>query len=749
MLQKTKLLLLLTLLLPFFLGLAPIAKAIDTSYGGPPPDMEDTELLNSISLWGSGGPRMGCSDVEKLNQLADSGVKIVYSLIWWGEPGTEGRNALDVYYNETFRHQVEQIIDYNFDGIPPDFYPKNVDLSWDGIDPNKIWAVTLGDEEPGCYGESQFYDSLSEDIARYSDVYYDETGFQLKPLFDMNRTEETVFWEWFIEKNVWTYNHLYDYIKAKWPHLLVYQYTFMDPVWGVPEIAPPYELKADGYVMDCYYAYENPWLLYETIRRYKATFPDKRFHIILWGTIWDFFNEPGDQLYYKIGSFEDIRREAWLAYLSGTDAILWFTWAPQDDKGYDWRWGHERTDLLGRQLMAYLNHINRGLGKLPSFKPCPQILALGSGVQTGQPMMNFVDIKLFSEFDAVNERAFAKTNLNLSKYDLIVSLNDFYHEETVKKLNEYVANGGNIIFLGGLGNQQNIYENGTRMNLFPIEKNTSQLKIDGHVTINITQPNILNLEMNYNSYLYKGAMLRIENITGDYYPIGDFYLIENGNTTKLSDYPLILYHDKSNPNSGWILYWGAYASSQTPGITWDDYDYENQSDLWFLYREVLRAFADFLNITNSVSLKNNENILATQGLFDNDTILVGISNLYFHENRSFTYSFDLSPFGFSAGTYWVHSLDANETVGQFESDGTILSFPVNVVANGTRLFLVSKTKPEPNFTITIFPAIPTEEELTPEEQPIGPSIIDFLPILLGLGIAIIIVIAVTIKKKES
>lgn len=749
-LRKIELLMLL-FLLTSFLGSVSVAKAIDTGYGGPAPSLENTDLINSISLWYSGGPRMSSHDVMKLNQLADSGVRIVYGIMLWGEPGTEGHNALDVYYNETFRRQVEQIVDYNFNGIPPDFYPKNVDLSWDGIDPNKIWAVSIGEEEPGGYEESEFYDTLSEDIARYSDVYYDETGFQLKPLLEMNKTEEIVFWEWFTEKNVWTYNHLYDYIKSKWPHLLVYQFAFMEPIWGLAhEVVPPYELKADGYVIDCYYAYENPWLLYETIRRYKGTFPDKPFHIILWGTIWDFFNEPGDQLYYKIGSFEDIRREAWLSYLGGADAIIWFTWGPQDDKGYDWRWGHERTDLLGRQIMAFLNHINRDLAKLPSFNSSPQILALGSGVQTGQPMTNFVDIKLFSEFDAVNERAFAKTDLNLSKYDLIVVINEIYHEETVKKLNEYVADGGNILFLRGLGDQQNIFGNGTRMK-FSIEKNISQININGHVVINITRPNPLDLEMNYNSYLYSGSMLSIENMTDDYHPIGDFYLIEDGNATKLNESSLVLYHNKSDPNSGWILYWGVQASSQTPGITWDDYDYENQTDLWFLYREVLRAFANFLNITNSVSLKDNENILATQGLYDNDTIIVGISNLYFHKNRSFTYSFDLLHFGFSPGTYWVHSLDSNTTIGQFESNGSILSFPVDVIRNGTRLFLVSKTKPVQNFTITIFPSIPTEDEL-PELPPLEPEPIDWFSILFNLGVIAIVVVtvvmAVVIIKKR-
>ena len=686
--------------------------AVDVGYGGPAPSTENADLMNSVTIWAPGGPRMSTQDIERLYQLADRGVKIIYSIIWWNEPGTSGYNALDMYYNETFRSQVMQIIDYNFDGKVPDFYPSNVDLSWDGLDPSKLWAVTLGDEEPGCYRDTNYHDALSEDIARFSEIYYSETGYQLKPLIQMNRTEETVFYEWFREKNVWAYNYIYVYIKSKWPNLLVFQYTFMEPVWGVTEIVPTYELKADGYMIDCYYAYEDPWLLYETVRRYKATFPDKPFFIILWGTIWDFYNEPGDKLYYKIGSFEDIRREAWLAYLAGSDGIFWFNWAPQNKSGYDWRWGYERIDVFGKQIIGYTNRLNRELMKLPVFKPRPQVLALGDGVQTGQAMPNFADIGLFSEFDAINERALAKTDLDLSKYKIIVCINNRYHDETVQKLNEFVANGGNLVFLGGFGSQKNYYDNSTRDFVFPLEKDTAQVELEGHVRINVTRPNLLNLELNFDGCFFKSSVIRLNATGDDYHPIGDFFLIENGNATEITDFPLLLYHNASNPNSGWVLYWGASAASQVPGATWENYNYENQTDLWYLYQVVFRAFAKFLNVSNSISIANNENILATQSIFDSNSLLVGISNIDFHKNCSFNYSFNLSPFGFSPGSYYLYSLDTNETLGGITSDGGILSFPVEVISNGTRLFLVSKTSTPPNFSVNIYPPNPTEEEVS-------------------------------------
>ncbi|MFQ6123594.1 MAG: hypothetical protein ACE5R6_03180 [Candidatus Heimdallarchaeota archaeon] len=87
--------------------------------------------------------------------------------------------------------------------------------------------------------------------------------------------------------------------------------------------------------------------------------------------------------------------------------------------------------------------------------------------------------------------------------------------------------------------------------------------------------------------------------------------------------------------------------------------------MWFLYRKVFRAFAKFLNISNNVSIKDNENILITQAKLDEETILVGFSNFY-SEYRSITYSLDLTPFGLQDGNYWVHSLDMNAIAGHLK-----------------------------------------------------------------------------------
>ena len=691
--------------------------ALPSFYCGPPPSVATSGIPRDVSIWWPMGPHMTEEEAEWLHQLADQGIKINYRLYWWEEPGIAYHNALDIFYNESFRADVEQVIDYNFDML----------------DPEKVWAVTLSDEEPSWsfhdwWGTGSFPWVINKDVAKYSDIYSAETGFQLKSFNDMNGTEGVVFIEWVNEKTVWVFNHLYDYVKSKWPHLLVFQFMFMAPFLPY-ELCAPYELKADGYFVDFFTCGFNPWGLYETIRRYKTTLPDKEFHIVLWGTIWDFFNEAGDKLYYKEGSFEQIRRDAWVAYLAGTDAIGWFTWGPQDDYGYDWRWEVDRTDLQGRQLYMYTNRLNRELAKLPVLQPEPQVLAVGGEFHLKAPsyFAGTPELELFSEYDTVNHRFFAKNEMDLSKYRLIVVAEWRYYEETVRKLNEYVAAGGNVLFLGGTGwESNNIYGNATRTTRFLIEENAVQSTTGGHVQINISQPNLLDLELDYEGYFHQTMGLQLEQLNENYYPIGDFFLIEeDGTPRKLEDTPLVLYHDTSNPRSGWILYWGAMRSSRIPGVTWETYgesqEVEKYQAIRFLNQEVASAFANFLNLSSSISTKDNENILITQATLEGEpVVLAGLSN-FNPERRSITYSLDLDHFDLPAGEYWVHSLDENAPVGQFESNASKLELAVEVPANSTKLFLISQEKPEPLYSVEIFPKIPSAEDLPSASFTYSPS----------------------------
>jgi PKD repeat protein len=662
-------------------------------------------LPPNSTIVGFGGPRLSDEDIERLRQAAEQG-RVSYGIGWWGEPGMEYHSALDIFYNESFRDQVYQIIDYNFDGVPPDFY--HGAHGWSGLDPELIERISLvglsGEEPLTSYCWTDFY-GPSENLAKYGDVYYEETGFQLKGFNDMNETEQLVFSEWNNEKNVWVFNNLHDYIKLKWPHLQVYQNMFLDT--SAVKCAV-YELKADTFMIDVYLGgrfvledgqwrltipwLDNPWFLYEVIRRYKTMLPDMEFHVVLWGS----YTWPEEGFF---GGFEHLRRNAWVAYLAGADAVGWFTWDPEGEE-------------IGNRLLMYTTRLNRELVKLPVVKPQPQVLAISGEYITFPELGLFSDMGLFSEYDVVDQRFFAKMDMDLSRYKLIIVAQWKYYDETVQKLNDYVDNGGNVVFLYGTGwSQYNVYGNETRETKFLVERDAVQSGIGGHVMIDITRPNMLDLELNYDARDFGGLMLRIKDARENYHPISGFHQVEeDGKIREIDGHPLVLYHDTSNPDSGWILYWGLSGASRTPSFSWENR--EDIVDTNFLYKEVCRAFAlNFLNMSSSISSKETENVLITQSKLSNETVLAGLSNFNF-ENKSITYSLDLDHFGLPDGDYWVHSLDENAIIGLFESTSSILDVPVYLPGNNaTKLLIISRERPEPSYSVEIFPRRPGAEDI--------------------------------------
>jgi len=379
-------------------------------------------------------------------------------------------------------------------------------------------------------------------------------------------------------------------------------------------------------------------------------------------------------------------------------------------------------------------------------KPEPQVLAVGGEFTNLFGGGYFEALGISTEYDAVNQRFFAKSDMDLSKYKLIVTGEWKYYEETVRKLNDYVAEGGNVIFLGGLGFPYNVYGNETRRNKFLIEEKSVQGGTQlGHIGIYISKPNVFGMDLDYDGQFHETYVLEIGELNENYHPIGDFYLTEEDGTTRKIDPPLVLYHNKSNPRSGWILYWGAFKSSRTPSVTSENYeDYqistENYRDMKFLHKEVFRAFANFLNITGSISTTETENIIVTQSKIEDETVLAGVSNFNV-ENRSIAYSLDLSHFGLPDGRYWVHSLDENALIGQFESEDSSLAFTVDVGVNGTRLYLISQQKPAANYSLEIFPEIP--------ERPFDIYQLTNLFLIIGLITIPVTVIVIILKRRRK
>jgi len=98
------------------------------------------------------------------------------------------------------------------------------------------------------------------------------------------------------------------------------------------------------------------------------------------------------------------------------------------------------------------------------------------------------ELGVFSEWDAVSQRALIAEDLDLSEYRLVVASEDAYLSGVVERLNEYVKGGGNLLLLGGFGwEQDNFYYNGSRTE-FLIEKGVNQEHIWGDLYFDVSEP---------------------------------------------------------------------------------------------------------------------------------------------------------------------------------------------------------------------------------------------------------------------
>ncbi len=637
-------------------------------------------------------------DVRALHQFAERGVKIGVGVGIWDAFPSE--SILDIYYDESCLRRLERLIDTVFE-VDPGQGP--------GVNPERVWSMTLGGEEPywpaGYPGENPIF-------FRFNETYHTEVGFWFKPFDDMNATERMVLVEWTNEKGNWVFNHMYDYVKAKWPHIVVFQSFF--PPHPMNFGAVIFELKADALSIDAYLAGErdNPWLIYNPHRWYTTFAPDKEFHMVLWGQEAD---APPWLFEGELGGFEHIRRNAWVSYLAGANALAWFDWHPLYGNGW------LRTDTMGKRLFLYVNRIANELHKLPLFRARPKVLVIGTDNEFTGPEVGWpTELGLFTEYDIMDHRYFAKEEVDLSQYELVIHGAITRREEFVEKLNDYVSAGGNVVFLGGIGSRLNIYENATRETLISIEEDSTEYWIGEHVNISISLPNLLGLELEYDAHDFEGKKLKTLNLTGDYHPVGEFHrILPDNSTIPVDGYPLLLYHNSSQPNSGWILYWGMLKASDNAKFNW-----MNKNDtalVRFLIHEVVQSYAvNFLNMNGSVSTPDTEQMLITQSMVEEGTILAALSNFmvdsweqYMPVDKDVNYTLDLEQFDLPDGEYWVHSVDKNQSLGSFTSDNALLEIPVHVAANDTRLLLISQDRPQPNYTINIFPPVPTPEEVEP------------------------------------
>jgi len=673
--------------------------AIPTFYGG---GLENTETwtrvpwLNATIFVSSGDFQHYPWEADHLMRLADMGVRINFRVDWWNRFWNGERawntSVIDFYYNATRLSLLED----------------ELDLIFGHMDMEKIWAVTLSEEGPGA---SYRFFRTPQQRAKYNATYHAETGCWLSDPAHMNRAESQTYERWLNAKNTWLYNHLYDWVKGRWPHLQVYQFIFLYP--GAPPVwvagADLTGLKMDAYMGDLYFyeVYDNPLWLYEHIRQFKTSYPDEEYHIWLWG------QEPWRKAGLQ-GGFEHARRNSWVAYLAGADAIGWFNWNYENGTAWD------REDPMGKRLIAYTNRLNAELGKLPVFKPQPQVLVIRDNMNYQLGLS--CELGLFNEWDTVNQRTLVSEDTDLSRYRLVVAAEDSYMDGAVQKLNEYVAGGGSLILLTGFGwEQTNFYYNGSRTE-FLCERGIRQEHVWGDVHIDVAEPNLLNVTLSYDHY---GSLLGIpaSQLTENHRPIGEYTYIDSGN--RIDACPMVLYHNRSNPAEGSILYFGFQNSRSHPNPKYRDVVeafLQETNYTRYVYRTVTRAYAaNYLGLTGSLAKPGQENMVITQGEAGEGAVLAGVSN-FNDEPMNVTYSLDLRRFQLEPGSYNVYLLDEGTYMGVIDSEGHTLTVPLTVPLQGTKLIWVSTYEAQQIETVNIFPSIPTEDDVQgfwpekPEEE---------------------------------
>jgi len=674
-------------------SLAPHGYSVTTFYGGAV-DRPDywRRLLDTDTayFWSQGDFFHYPWEGENLMALEAEGMKINYRLYWWhsffnGEIAWN-TSVVDLYYNATLMRLLEE----------------HIDTQLSHLDMGRVWAVTLSEEEPqGSF--AHFWSPRS--LERYNETFHRETGYWLRAGYTMNESEAVMVNRWLGEKTLSVFNHIHDYVKTRWPHVVVFQFMGLAP--GAPAVygggLDLTDLKADAIMADLYYydVYLNPFWLYEYVRHAKTTFMDKEYHIWLWG------EEPWPEGGLA-GGLEHIRRNAWIAYLAGADGVGWFNW--HYVHGQLW----ERDDPLGKKTYLYTNRLNAEFSKLPVFKPRPQVLIiredpvcfqLGLGVDTG----------MFNEWDTVNQRTLAKTDFDLSRYKLVVASEETYMDEVVDKLNGYVWSGGNLVLLGGFGwEQMNIHYNATRTSRFLMEEVVTQSHVWGDIDIDVSGPNPLGLDLHIRG---RGTSLQVldrGSLTASHHPIGEFTLKEGGVETPVNGCPLVLYHDAEIPGMGSILYWGVRASNADhDGVNADVVEsfIDELNHTRYLYRAVARAYAsNYLHMLGSVTKPGFENMIVTQAEIGDGVVMAGVSNYYDHAVK-YNYTLELGRFQLAEGGYWVHSLDEDAAMGRFVSQGGILEVPLSVDPQGTKLLLISQEKPEPSYRVDVFPDVPSDDEV--------------------------------------
>lgn len=474
-----------------------------------------------------------------------------------------GFNPLEFCYNSSYRDQIIAESLQTLSSIP---YI------------NLVSTIHLGDEAPATlYNWQSLPSAFNNPIySIYNASMHAETGIWMRTSYDANSTQNWIAHNWISNKTMWSMNAVYDGVKQVYPNKLV-GWDTMDSSTGFEPTLLKSDFLAGGY-------YTNDFRnFYSQIRFAKLLGPNKSIDSVIMGSTDPVLAIPQTQQ----------QQFFWTAYFAGGTGVTFF------DEGNNMIYNSvgNTKELANYQ---FHNNLNKLADTLPVLNPKPLILSINT-LRGG-----FVGtVPGFREFDATTQFQAQLPNFSLNQYKIIVLQNQYQlTDQLTNKLTNYVNTGGNLILKGDL---QAI---GTTVNASG-QPRTSFLPLEIGSSIKektFNDPEILNFQSSLINSALPGIVVGTRaslnfTISSDWTPIPTGLPEE-----ALGYYPLALYHNSSNPNSGYILYYGFSPASDSN-----------------TYVPIIRAYVqNYLHLNDIMTPADNPNILISTSLDNDNRTIVGI-----------------------------------------------------------------------------------------------------------------------------
>ena len=580
-------------------------------------------------------------NLVKIQWLHDHGIKVSIKVLGGHY------NPLDIYYNSTYKQEV---INQGIQYLQTYSYINEVD------------EIHIGDEAPATLFGPNGWEVLPADatdplFSKYNTTLHDETGIWMRTDYSSNLTESWIFQNWLANKTMTAMNSIYYGLKQAFPTKQIAWDTMPWPGFE------PTLLKGD-YAGGGYYTNDFR-TFYSEIRATKLAQPNVPVYSVITGTS-DVPLDVQQQFF-------------WTDYFAGGAGVMW----AGGGSGTMWNSIGDYATLANYE---FHNNLDKIAASLPVLDPKAQVLQINevSGCVT-TPVVGF------RQYDASTELQAGSPSFSLSQYK-IVAINEQYlmTDAMTNKLTNYFNSGGNIIFKGWhqvLG--QPINASGQpRTTYFPAEIGSSIKYMQQSNSVLVNFQNSMFNSIIPNVIVSNRLSINITN-SPDWIPIP-----VGAPEEALGYYPLALYHNSSNPQSGYMLYYGFAANSDNN-----------------FYIPFLRDYVqNFLNLNDLVTPATNPNILVSTSVDNANRTIIGIipdaTSSYEHipvnitrRNLPQTNVWDYEGFN---ETPWLGGIyDPSSPTGT-----AVISTSINSYTPQRWIFTPTNPSPEPDLKVSVkYPSV--------------------------------------------